>query len=169
MQYTSPKAIQNLLFGVSSPPFGQNEDTASSQRIQQFINYISDVEGRKNATIVPEFPSKLDWLNTAPLQLRRDLRGKVVLLDFWTYCCINCMHVLPDLEFLEKKYKDMPFVVVGVHSAKFDNEKDLEAIRNAVLRYEITHPVSNYLNLLLRICFLLFILLNYLISSLHVQ
>ncbi|XP_031102585.1 protein SUPPRESSOR OF QUENCHING 1, chloroplastic isoform X1 [Ipomoea triloba] len=143
MQYTSPKAIQNLLFGVSSPPFGQNEDTASSQRIQQFINYISDVEGRKNATIVPEFPSKLDWLNTAPLQLRRDLRGKVVLLDFWTYCCINCMHVLPDLEFLEKKYKDMPFVVVGVHSAKFDNEKDLEAIRNAVLRYEITHPVVN--------------------------
>ncbi|KAL2536921.1 haloacid dehalogenase-like hydrolase family protein [Forsythia ovata] len=95
-----------------------------------------------NATTVPEFP-KLDWLNTAPLQLRRDLKGKVVLLDFWTYCCINCMHVLPDLEFLERKYKDMPFVVIGVHSAKFDNEKDLEAIRNAVLRYGISHPVVN--------------------------
>ncbi|KAL0454634.1 UNVERIFIED_CONTAM: protein SUPPRESSOR OF QUENCHING 1, chloroplastic [Sesamum latifolium] len=98
---------------------------------------------RGTATTVPEFPSKLDWLNTAPLQLRRDLKGKVVLLDFWTYCCINCMHVLPDLEFLEKKYKDKPFVVVGVHSAKFDNEKDLEAIRNAVLRYGISHPVVN--------------------------
>ncbi|KAF3771765.1 NHL repeat-containing protein 2 [Nymphaea thermarum] len=72
-----------------------------------------------------------------------DLRGKVVLLDFWTYCCINCMHILPDLDFLEKKYKDKPFVVIGVHSAKFDNEKDLEAIRNAVLRYEIMHPVVN--------------------------
>lgn len=53
------------------------------------------------------------------------------------------MHVLPDLEFIEKKYEDKPFTVVGVHSAKFDNEKVLEAIRNAVLRYNITHPVVN--------------------------
>ncbi|KAL5983467.1 Protein SUPPRESSOR OF QUENCHING 1, chloroplastic [Asimina triloba] len=75
--------------------------------------------------------------------IEEDLKGKVVLLDFWTYCCINCMHVLPDLEFLEKKYNDKPFTVIGVHSAKFDNEKALEAIRNAVLRYNITHPVVN--------------------------
>ncbi|XP_070024129.1 protein SUPPRESSOR OF QUENCHING 1, chloroplastic-like isoform X2 [Nicotiana tabacum] len=143
MQYASPKAIWNLLFGTGSPPFEQKEDASRSQRIQQFVDYISDVDARKSTAIVPEFPSKLDWLNTAPLQLRRDLKGKVVLLDFWTYCCINCMHVLPDLEFLERKYKDMPFVVVGVHSAKFDNEKDLEAIRSAVLRYGITHPVVN--------------------------
>ncbi|CAI9786151.1 unnamed protein product [Fraxinus pennsylvanica] len=143
MQYTSSKAIWNLLFGVRSPPFGLDKEDSYSIRIQQFTNYIADLEKRGDATIVPEFPSKLDWLNTAPLQLRRDLKGKVVLLDFWTYCCINCMHVLPDLEFLEKKYKDMPFVVIGVHSAKFDNEKDLEAIRNAVLRYGISHPVVN--------------------------
>ncbi|KAE9446699.1 hypothetical protein C3L33_21433, partial [Rhododendron williamsianum] len=144
MQYASPKAIWNSLFGVSnSPSFGQNEGGSRSARVQQFVNYISDLETRRTASIVPEFPSKLDWLNTAPLKLNRDLKGKVVLLDFWTYCCINCMHVLPDLEFLEKKYKDMPFTVVGVHSAKFDNEKDLEAIRNAILRYGITHPVVN--------------------------
>ncbi|KAG5525459.1 hypothetical protein RHGRI_031948 [Rhododendron griersonianum] len=144
MQYASPKAIWNSLFGVSnSPSFGQNEGGSRSARVQQFVNYISDLETRGTASIVPEFPSKLDWLNTAPLKLNRDLKGKVVLLDFWTYCCINCMHVLPDLEFLEKKYKDMPFTVVGVHSAKFDNEKDLEAIRNAILRYGITHPVVN--------------------------
>ncbi|KAI8531712.1 hypothetical protein RHMOL_Rhmol11G0156800 [Rhododendron molle] len=144
MQYASPKAVWNSLFGVSnSPSFGQNEGGSSSARVQQFVNYISDLETRGTASIVPEFPSKLDWLNTAPLKLNRDLKGKVVLLDFWTYCCINCMHVLPDLEFLEKKYKDMPFTVVGVHSAKFDNEKDLDAIRNAILRYGITHPVVN--------------------------
>ncbi|KAL8553826.1 hypothetical protein ACS0TY_002199 [Phlomoides rotata] len=143
MQYASPKAIWNLFLGASGPPFGPKEDNFRNERIQQFVDYMSDLDKRGTATTVPEFPSKLDWLNTAPLQLRRDLKGKVVLLDFWTYCCINCMHVLPDLEFLEKKYKDMPFVVVGVHSAKFDNEKDLEAIRNAVLRYGITHPVLN--------------------------
>ncbi|KAI3448473.1 hypothetical protein Pfo_005138 [Paulownia fortunei] len=142
MQYASPKAIWNLFFGASNSPFGLKEESRN-ERIQQFVNYMSDLDKRGTATAVPEFPSKLDWLNTAPLQLQRDLKGKVVLLDFWTYCCINCMHVLPDLEFLEKKYKDMPFIVVGVHSAKFDNEKDLEAIRNAVLRYGITHPVVN--------------------------
>ncbi|KAL1350732.1 hypothetical protein HN51_014748 [Arachis hypogaea] len=143
MQYASPKAIWNLLFGVTQPSMEQKEGDSRDDRVQQFVNYITDLESRGNTQIVPEFPSKLDWLNTAPLQFRRDLKGKVVVLDFWTYCCINCMHVLPDLEFLEKKFKDMPFIVVGVHSAKFDNEKDSEAIRNAVLRYDITHPVVN--------------------------
>ena len=57
-----------------------------------------------------------------------DLKGKIVLLDFWTFCCINCIHVLPDLAKLEKKYKN-ELVVIGVHSAKFDNEKDTENIR----------------------------------------
>lgn len=65
----------------------------------------------------------------------------MVLLDFWTYCCINCMHVLPDLKYLEQKFIDQPFIVVGVHSAKFDNEKEVENVRNAILRYEIEHPV----------------------------
>lgn len=143
MQYASPKALWNLAFGVNNPTLGQNKGESRSARVQQLASYISDLETRGNASAVPEFPSRLDWLNTSPLQLRRDLKGKVVVLDFWTYCCINCMHVLPDLEFLEKKYKEMPFTVIGVHSAKFDNERDLEAIRNAVLRYGITHPVVN--------------------------
>ncbi|KAI3440505.1 Thioredoxin domain-containing protein, partial [Psidium guajava] len=143
MQYASPKALWNLLFGVNQSPFQQGEGDSRYSRVQQFMNYISDLESKGSAPLVPEFPPKLDWLNTSPLQFGRDLRGKVVVLDFWTYCCINCMHVLPDLDYLEKKYKEMPFVVVGVHSAKFDNEKDLEAIRNAVLRYDITHPVVN--------------------------
>ncbi len=82
------------------------------------------------------------WLNTSkPISLQ-DLRGKVVVLDFWTYCCINCMHVLPDLRFLEEKYPN-ELVVIGVHSAKFDNEKDSEAIRNAIMRHGIAHPVVN--------------------------
>jgi DNA-binding beta-propeller fold protein YncE len=82
------------------------------------------------------------WLNTAgPIHLK-DLRGKFVLLDFWTYCCINCIHTLPDLARLEKKYGNQ-LVVIGVHSAKFENEKDSEHIRKAILRYEISHPVVN--------------------------
>src|SRR5439155_24694887 len=76
-----------------------------------------------------------------PLRLA-DLRGKVVLLDFWTYCCINCMHIIPQLTALEKKYA-RELVVIGVHSAKFQNEVDVENIRQAILRYEIQHPVVN--------------------------
>ncbi len=90
----------------------------------------------------PELDGGTDWLNTAgPLKLK-DLRGKVVLLDFWTLCCINCIHVLPDLAKLEKKYPN-ELVVIGVHSAKFDSEKETKNIRKAVLRYEIAHPVVN--------------------------
>jgi thiol-disulfide isomerase/thioredoxin len=88
----------------------------------------------------PEFPKNKIWLNTDhPLSLS-ELKGRVVLLDFWTYCCINCLHVLPDLKYLEQKYKDS-LTVIGVHSAKFDNEKEAENIRQAILRYDIEHPV----------------------------
>jgi thiol-disulfide isomerase/thioredoxin len=87
-----------------------------------------------------------EWLNTSGEITLKDLRGKVVLVDFWTYCCINCMHVLPDLKYLEHKYPK-ELVVIGVHSAKFDNEKETENIRRAILRYEIEHPVINDANM----------------------
>jgi DNA-binding beta-propeller fold protein YncE len=82
------------------------------------------------------------WLNVSgPIELK-DLRGKIVVIDFWTYCCINCMHILPDLKYLEHKYP-RELVVIGVHSAKFANEKESENIRRAIVRYEIEHPVLN--------------------------
>src|SRR2546421_6509962 len=90
----------------------------------------------------PELTGGRGWLNTdKPLSLAA-LKGKVVLLDFWTYGCINCMHIIPDLKKLEKKYPN-ELVVIGVHSAKFQNEKDSENIRRIVLRYEIEHPIVN--------------------------
>jgi thiol-disulfide isomerase/thioredoxin len=85
------------------------------------------------------------WINTGgPIHLE-DLRGKVVLLDFWTYCCINCHHVLPDLAALEQKYKN-ELVVIGVHTAKFDAERETENIRKKVAEYRIKHPVVNDAN-----------------------
>ncbi|MDX6384737.1 MAG: hypothetical protein QOK48_2310, partial [Blastocatellia bacterium] len=90
----------------------------------------------------PELSGGKGWLNTdKPLSLA-GLKGKVVLLDFWTYGCINCIHIIPDLKKLEKKYPN-ELVVIGVHSAKFENEKDTENIRRIVLRYEIEHPIVN--------------------------
>jgi thiol-disulfide isomerase/thioredoxin len=90
----------------------------------------------------PEISGGRDWLNTdKPLSLAA-LKGKVVLLDFWTYGCINCIHIIPDLKKLEEKYARQ-LVVIGVHSAKFENEKQTENIRRIILRYEIEHPVYN--------------------------
>jgi thiol-disulfide isomerase/thioredoxin/outer membrane protein assembly factor BamB len=89
-----------------------------------------------------ELDGGVEWLNTSGEISLKDLRGKVVLVDFWTYCCINCMHILPDLKYLEHKYPK-ELVVIGVHSAKFDNEKETENIRRAALRYEIEHPIVN--------------------------
>jgi DNA-binding beta-propeller fold protein YncE len=71
-----------------------------------------------------------------------ELEGKIVLLDFWTYGCINCIHVIPDLERLEEEFAD-ELVVVGVHSAKFENEGQTDNIREIVQRYEVVHPVVN--------------------------
>lgn len=82
-----------------------------------------------------------NWLNTGGKTLDLEaLRGKIVLLDFWTFCCINCLHVLEELRPLEEKYSDV-LVTVGVHSPKFEHEADPVALAAAVERYEIHHPV----------------------------
>lgn len=95
---------------------------------------------RAGTVRAPSFPDGAAWLNTdRPITLE-SLRGKVVLLDFWTYCCINCMHILPDLKQLERQFAD-ELVVIGVHSAKFADEGDADNIRQAILRYDIEHPV----------------------------
>lgn len=101
--------------------------------------HIDRLKGLVNA---PEFPKGLNWFNTDYPLLLNDFKGKIVLLDFWTYCCINCHHVLPELKRLEAEFPN-ELVVIGVHSAKFSGEKDSENIREAVLRHNIQHPVVN--------------------------
>lgn len=90
----------------------------------------------------PPFPLGLDWFNSPPLTWEK-LRGKVVLLDFWTFCCINCMHTLPDIAWLLSKYKGEAVACIGVHSAKFSNEKVGAHVRDAMQRYGVRHPVVN--------------------------
>lgn len=87
----------------------------------------------------------LEWFNvTEELSLYRHLNGKIIILDFFTYCCINCMHILPDLDDLEKRFPITDgLVVIGVHSAKFSNEQDSKRLLSAIQRYNIKHPVVN--------------------------
>ncbi len=90
----------------------------------------------------PELQTKFGWLNSNKEYSIKDFLGKFVLLDFWTYGCINCQHILPELKKLETEYPE-ELVVIGVHSAKFDAEKSKEAIRKAVQKFGISHPVIN--------------------------
>jgi thiol-disulfide isomerase/thioredoxin len=88
----------------------------------------------------PELAGRGGWVNTASDLSLRSLRGKVVLLDFWTFCCVNCLHVIEELRPLEERFGDA-LVVVGVHSPKFEHERDHEAVVRAVARYDVRHPV----------------------------
>ena len=105
------------------------------------MNYF----GERQRVRAPELTGGIGWLNTdKPLSLAA-LKGKIVLLDFWTYGCINCIHIIPEIKKLEAKYGNQ-LVVIGVHSAKFDNEKDTENIRKIIVRYDVEHPVINDAN-----------------------
>ncbi len=88
-----------------------------------------------------EFVGLGKWFNSAPLKIS-DLRGKVVLVDFWTYGCINCVRTLPQVTRLYEKYKDKGFVVIGIHTPEFPFERSATNVQAAVKRHGITYPVA---------------------------
>lgn len=119
-----------LLTAACTPTSG--DTTTTTEPSESFAGTID----------APDFPEGLDWINTAEPIALNDLKGKVVLLDFWTYGCINCIHVIPDLQRLETEFAD-ELVVIGVHSAKFTNEGQTENLVDIVQRYDVNHPVVN--------------------------
>lgn len=88
-----------------------------------------------------EFTGISDWINSEPLSME-SLRGKVVLVDFWTYSCINCIRTLPYINAWHQKYSQHGLVIVGVHSPEFSFEKDISNVNDAVQRFAIRHPVA---------------------------
>jgi len=119
---------------------GEDSETGETKDADEAV--AEPVNPFQQRVPVPDFPADMTWLNTSgPLKIS-DFKGKFVLLDFWTYCCINCMHILPELKKLEHAYPE-ELVVIGVHTAKFDTEKNTKNIAEAILRYEIEHPVIN--------------------------
>lgn len=96
---------------------------------------------RRARVRAPQLTGKGGWLNTGEKQYTlADLRGRIVILDFWTFCCINCLHVLDELRELEEKHRDT-VVIIGVHSPKFVHEAEHQAVVDAVERYGVEHPV----------------------------
>jgi len=90
---------------------------------------------------LPGFSGAVEWLNSAPLTPHA-LRGKVLLLDFWTFNCVNCLHALPYVRAWAEKYRDYGLVVVGVHTPELAFERDIGNVRKAVARLKIDYPVA---------------------------
>lgn len=101
------------------------------------INSTTPTPGTK----APDLIGITQWFNSSPLSLEQ-LRGKVVLIDFWTYSCINCVRTLPYLKAWYDKYKNKNFVLIGVHTPEFEFEKSEANVQNALKRFNITYPVA---------------------------
>ena len=134
-------AALTMFTGPTTTASGDEKAKGDEKKAEKKDEKEQPPEERKRPD-APELDGGTAWLNAGGPVSMKDLKGKIVLLDFWTLCCINCIHIQPDLKKLEKKYPN-ELVVIGVHSPKFENEKDTKSIRKAVLRYEIMHPVVN--------------------------
>ena len=126
---------------TDAPPL-VSDASAPSTAIEPAADTDEPTRSFAGSVPAPEFPDGLEWINAAAPVTLDSLKGKVVLLDFWTYGCINCIHVIPDLERLEAEYPN-ELVIIGVHSAKFANEGDTNQLREIVQRYGLEHPVVN--------------------------
>ncbi|MFI4937746.1 MAG: cytochrome c biogenesis protein DipZ [Candidatus Berkiellales bacterium] len=99
------------------------------------------VHGLSEPYLAPDFQNVTAWINSPPLTIQ-ELRGKVVLIDFWTYSCINCVRTLPYLKSWYTKYHNQGLVIVGVHSPEFEFEKNIDNIKLGVAKYQILYPVA---------------------------
>jgi cytochrome c biogenesis protein CcdA/thiol-disulfide isomerase/thioredoxin len=124
----------------------------NNEEIKDQLNNLSGTKGLdssktsdlKNYGPAPEFEKVTKWLNTqnnSPLTMQ-ELKGKVVLVDFWTYTCINCIRTLPHVTSWYEKYKDQNFVVVGIHTPEFEFEKNTANVQKALEKYKINYPVA---------------------------
>ena len=89
----------------------------------------------------PDFAGITNWYNSPPLSLEQ-LRGKVVLVEFWTYDCINCIHVLPYVKQWHERYKSQGLTVVGVHTPEYRHERIPANLEKAIKRFNITYPIA---------------------------
>jgi cytochrome c biogenesis protein CcdA/thiol-disulfide isomerase/thioredoxin len=133
---------QSLLdsFPSAATPFAEGSSGASTApaagSVRSAFRSSLPVEGQ-----LPSLEGATGWLNTQPLS-GESLRGKVVLIDFWTYSCINCIRTFPYLRAWAEKYKDQGLVVVGVHAPEFAFEKRPENVKKALRDFSITFPVA---------------------------
>jgi thiol-disulfide isomerase/thioredoxin len=137
------KVEQALLDGVNAGRTRSTATAAGGNSMQLAANDVRQIY-RSNLPVEGQFPSlapAVEWLNSPPLSPGQ-LRGKVVLVNFWTYSCINCIRAIPYVRSWAQKYKDQGLVVIGVHTPEFPFEKNINNIKQAISRFQIGYPVA---------------------------
>lgn len=123
----------------------QNSTSAFGQALQQFTQQENQpplmVPFLPKIAPAPNFVGITEWINSPPLTIS-DLKGKVILIDFWTYSCINCIRTFPYLKHWDEAYRDKGLVIVGVHTPEFEFEKSPKNVKDAVQRFGILYPVA---------------------------
>lgn len=119
----------------------ENNDFVKKQLNEFAKDGTVESELRPPTKLAPDFTGGTGWINSQPLSLRTDLKGKVVLVDFWTYSCINCIRTMPYLRQWYDAYKEKGFVIVGVHSPEFEFEKKTQNVEKAVQDFQLTYPI----------------------------
>ncbi|MBB5052277.1 thiol-disulfide isomerase/thioredoxin [Afipia massiliensis] len=117
---------------IASTLPGRSDDAGSAASTIQMV---------ETKAAAPEFSGLTNWQNSGPLTIA-GLRGKVVMVNFWTYGCVNCVNTLPHVTKLYAKYKDKGFVIVGVHTPEFPFERSTSNVQAALKRHGITYPVA---------------------------
>lgn len=133
--------IEQALIDAVRPASMQGEEPAMAMTGTMMMSAAASTRELPVEGELPGFDGAVGWLNSSPLTAE-GLRGKVVLVDFWTYSCINCLRTLPYLKAWYERYKDQGFVIVGVHSPEFAFEKDERNVRRAVREFGIEYPVA---------------------------
>lgn len=138
---------RGLFWKRSARPGPPTQNTLSSARAYSapsrpkvFQDAISDIRRGTGKGSLASFDGATEWINSRPLTLA-DLRGKVVLVQFWTFACYNCLNALPHVKALEAKYRDKGLVVIGVHTPELPHERALSNVRSEVKRLGIRYPV----------------------------
>jgi thiol-disulfide isomerase/thioredoxin len=150
IEYTKPPGIsQSQIKSIAAAPssLGSASSTASSTASVALLQQIEATDQSEGYQPAVELVDPTGFINTAPFKLSDLVGKKVILLDFWTYSCINCIRTLPYLNAWYQKYKDYGLVIVGIHTPEFDFEKDYSNVSNAVNTYGVQYPVvldSNY-------------------------
>jgi thiol-disulfide isomerase/thioredoxin len=127
---------------LNKSPLGNSNDQiiASTPTSKNGISNVKLSIDKSHFKKAPEFTQITDYINTKPIKLS-DLKGKVVLVHFWTYTCINCIHTIPHLNDWYAKYANKGFVIVGIQTPEFEFEKNIDSVKEAVKDFKIKYPV----------------------------
>ncbi|MGP0075980.1 MAG: cytochrome c biogenesis protein DipZ [Bryobacteraceae bacterium] len=135
------QSLIDRLHAAPQPPNDQAKDGQNKPGGMMMIMSSSAAGAATGPQTLPDLSGAVAWLNSPPLN-RDQLKGHVVLVDFWTYSCINCLRSIPYVEAWAEKYKNTGLVVIGVHTPEFAFEKDLNNVKRAVSELKITYPVA---------------------------